>query len=147
LYKKPVARTTDADRTAHLRAIPLFAGLSEESLGRIAEAMTEFEASPGQVLIQQGHPGSGLLVVSEGTVVVERPAKEAIELGPGEFLGELALLTPEGLHTARVRAKTAAVLLAIGRTEFTRLIEAEPRIPLALVSALAARLAATMHRA
>jgi len=109
--------------------------------------MTEFEASPGQVLIQQGHPGSGLLVVSEGTVVVERPAKEAIELGPGEFLGELALLTPEGLHTARVRAKTAAVLLAIGRTEFTRLIEAEPRIPLALVSALAARLAATMHRA
>ena len=142
-----MAKTTDADRTAHLRAIPLFAGLSEESLRRIAETMTEFEASPGQVLIQQGRPGSGLLVVTDGTVLVERPAKEGVELGPGEFLGELALLTPEGLHTARVRAKTAAVLLAIGRTEFTRLIEAEPKIALALVSSLAARLSATTQRA
>ena len=141
-----MAKTTDADRTAHLRAIPLFAGLSEESLRRIAETMTEFEASPGQVL-RPGRPGSGLLVVTDGTVLVERPAKEGVELGPGEFLGELALLTPEGLHTARVRAKTAAVLLAIGRTEFTRLIEAEPKIALALVSSLAARLAATTQRA
>ena len=110
-------------------------------------AMDPNNANSVVAVTQQGRPGSGLLVVTDGTVLVERPAKEGVELGPGEFLGELALLTPEGLHTARVRAKTAAVLLAIGRTEFTRLIEAEPKIALALVSSLAARLAATTQRA
>jgi CRP-like cAMP-binding protein len=140
-----VAKATSADRITHLRAIPLFGGLSDESLGRIADAMTEFEASPGQVLIQQDRPGSGLLVVREGMVVVERPGKPTIELGPGEFLGELALLTPEGTHTARVRAKAAAVLLAMGRADFARLIEEEPKIAAAMLSGLAARLAHTMQ--
>jgi len=140
-----VAKATSADRITHLRAIPLFAVLSDESLGRIAEAMTEFEAAPGQVLIQQDQPGSGLLVVREGTVVVERPGRSTIELGPGEFLGELALLTPEGTHTARVRAKAAAVLLAMGRADFARLIQEEPKIATAMLSGLAARLSNTMQ--
>ena len=119
--------------------------LSDESLARIADAMTEFEAAPGQVLIQQDQPGSGLLVVREGTVVVERPGRSTIELGPGEFLGELALLTPEGTHTARVRAKAAAVLLAMGRADFARLIQEEPKIANAMLSGLAARLSNTMQ--
>lgn len=140
-----MAKTTSADRIAHLRAIPLFAELPEGSVGPITEAMTEFEASPGQVLIQQGQPGSGLLIVERGTVVVERPGRTPIELGPGQFLGELALLTPEGTHTARVRAKTAAVLLAIGRADFVRLIEQEPKTAIAMLSGLAARLAAAMQ--
>lgn len=130
----------------HLRAIPLFEGLAEDSLRRITNLMTEVEATPGQVLIQQDHPGSGLLIVEEGTVVVERPGRPAIELGPGAFLGELALLTPEGTHTARVRARTAARLLAVGRADFARLIEDEPKIALAMLSGLAARLTATMSR-
>jgi CRP-like cAMP-binding protein len=135
---------TDAsDRIASLRAIPMFAGLSDEALGRVAETMTEVEAAPGQVLIPQGRAGSGLLVVQQGTVMVERPGKPVIELGPGEFVGELALLTPEGLHTARVRAKGSGVLLAIARSDFARLLEAEPKIAMAVISALAARLAAT----
>ena len=142
-----MARTKSGDRTARLRTIPLFAGLSGESLGRIAEAMTEFEAAPGQVLIQQGQPGSGLLIVEDGAVVVERPGTPSIELGPGEFVGELALLTPEGTHTARVRAKGSAVLLAIGRSDFARLLQGEPGIAVAMLSGLAARLAATIQRA
>ena len=142
-----MAKTTSADRVAHLRPIPLFAGLSGDSLRRIAGVMTEFEAAPGQVLIQQGQPGSGLLVVEAGTVVVEGPGKPPVELGPGEFVGELALLTPEGNHTARVRAKSPAVLLAIGRADFARLIEEEPKIAVAMLSGLAARLAGTRQNA
>jgi CRP-like cAMP-binding protein len=142
-----VAKTSTAERVARLRAIPLFSGVSDGSLGRIGTVMTEFEAAPGQVLMQQAHPGSGLLVVEEGTVVVEGPGKPPVELGPGEFLGELALLTSEGTHTARVRAKTSAVLLAIGRADFARLIEDEPKIAIAMLSGLAARLAGTRQNA
>ena len=112
--------TTSAERLSHLRAIPLFAGLSPQALERVAGVMTEFDAAPGQVLIQQGQPGSGLLIVEEGTVAVERPGMAPIELGPGEFLGELALLTSEGTHRARVRAKSEARLLAIGRPRLRR---------------------------
>lgn len=140
-----MAKTTSADRIAHLRTIPLFVGLSDQSLGRIAEAMTEFEASPGQVLIQQGQPGSGLLIVEEGTVLVERPGQPTIEVGRGEFLGELALLTPEGTHTARVRAKAGAALLAISRPDFARLIEEEPKMAVAMLSGLATRLAGSIR--
>lgn len=142
-----MAKTSTAERVARLRAIPLFSGVSDGSLGRIGTVMTEFEAAPGQVLMQQAHPGSGLLVVEEGTVVVEGPGKPPVELGPGEFLGELALLTSEGTHTARVRAKTSAVLLAIGRADFARLIEDEPKIAIAMLSGLAARLAGTRQNA
>ena len=87
------------------------------------------------------------LIVEAGTVVVEGPGKAPVELGPGEFLGELALLTPEGIHTARVRAKSPAVLLAIGRADFARLIEDEPKIAVSMLSGLAARLAGTRQNA
>src|SRR5438445_9448708 len=147
MYKRLVAKTTSAERVARLRAIPLFSGLSDGSLGRIGAVMTEFEAAPGQVLIQQAQPGSGLLVVEEGTVVVEGPGKPPVELGPGEFLGELALLTPEGTHTARVRGNSSAVLLSVGRSDFAPLVEEDPNIALTLLSVLAGRLSLTSHAA
>lgn len=130
----------NSDRIEQLRAIPIFSGLREEALSRIASVLTEFEAPPGQVLIQQGQPGSGLLIVTEGKVVVERPGRRRLELGTGEFLGELALLTPEGVHRARVRTKTATTLLAMTRQDFDHLIEEEPRIAVAMLPVLAARL-------
>jgi CRP/FNR family cyclic AMP-dependent transcriptional regulator len=128
------------DRIERLRAIPIFADLPDRALDQIAGVLTEFAAAAGQVLIQQGQPGSGLLIVDQGTVVVERPGRRRIELGPGEFLGELALLTPEGMHRARVRTKTATVLLAMTRQDFGKLLEEEPRIAVAMLPVLAGRL-------
>jgi CRP-like cAMP-binding protein len=136
-----MAGTSSGDRVERIRTIPLFSGLPEATLRRIADAVTQVEAPPGQVLIQQGQPGSGLLIVEEGSVIVERPAHDPIEVGPGEFLGELALLTSEGVHTARVRARSDSVLLAIGRKDFLDLLEEEPRIAVAMLPTLAERLA------
>jgi CRP-like cAMP-binding protein len=129
------------DRSERLRAIPLFSGVAEPTLRRIAEAMNQVEVRAGQVLIQQGQPGAGILIVEEGSVVVERPGRDPIELGPGEFVGELALLTTEGVHTARVRTTTASVLLALSRQEFLDLLDEEPRIAVAMLPTLAERLA------
>jgi CRP-like cAMP-binding protein len=136
-----MAGISNTDRIERLRAIPILAELPESTLRRISDVMTEFEAAPGQVLIQQGQPGSGLLIVDEGTVTVERPGGAPIELGPGEFLGELALLTPEGVHRARVRAKTRCVLLAMSRQDFLAFLDEEPRIAVAMLPTLANRLA------
>jgi CRP-like cAMP-binding protein len=132
---------SSTDRIERIRAIPLFSGVPETTLHRIAEVMTQVEVPAGQVLIQQGQPGAGILIVEEGSVVVERPGREPIELGPGEFLGELALLTTEGVRTARVRTTTTSVLLAMGRQEFLDLLQEEPRIAVAMLPTLAERLA------
>ena len=97
------------------------------------------EASAGQVLVEARTAGSGMFVVEEGSVVVEREGR-TIELGAGQFFGELALLT-DTQRTARVRAKTYARLLAIGRDQFRELLESEPKIALAMLEVLAKRLA------
>jgi len=129
----------DAERAAALQSIPLFAGLSDAARLRIVEIAGELEASAGQLLVQPRTEGSGMFVVEEGTVVVERDGR-LIELGVGQFFGELALLT-DTQRTARVRAKTDARLLAIGRPEFRALLESEPKIALGMLEVLAQRLA------
>jgi voltage-gated potassium channel len=130
---------TDSERASALQTIPLFAALSEATRLRIVEIAGELEAAAGQVLVQPRTEGSGMFVVEEGTVVVERDGKQ-IELGPGQFFGELALLT-DTKRTARVRAKTDSTLLAIGRDEFRALLESEPGLALSMLEVLARRMA------
>ena len=130
-----------ADR---LRAIPLFAGLSDDALERVAEIATEVEQPAGIALARADDPGSGMFVIEEGTVVVEARGR-TVELGPGEFFGELALLVPEATRVARVRAKTPVRCLAVSRADFASLLETEPRIALAMLPVLARRLADVMQ--
>jgi CRP-like cAMP-binding protein len=122
-----------------LRSLPLFAGLPEASLARVREVATVFEAPAGAVLVEVGQPGSGLFILEEGSVVVELPGGGEVELGPGEFVGEMALLTDD-LHSARVRTRAGVRCLAISRRDFARLLDDEPRIAVAMLPVLARRL-------
>lgn len=133
-----------AARIEQLRAIPMFSALPDASLARIAGLLTEVSVPAGHVLMQQGKPGSGLLIVEEGIVAVERPGKPSFEVGAGQFLGDLALLTDAGVHTARVQARSPVRMLALGRSDFTKLLMDEPQIALSVLATLAARLAATL---
>ena len=85
-----------------------------------------------------------MFVLEEGTVAVEVPGK-TIELGPGEFFGELSLLVPESTRVARVRATTAVRCVAISRAAFEELIEGEPAFTLAMLHVVARRLWHEMH--
>jgi len=124
-----------------LRTVPLFAGVGDEHLERIASAATEFEVDGGYVLAERGQPGSGMFVILEGTVEVELPNDPPVALGPGEFFGELSLLT-DSPRLARVRAVTPVRGLAIDRAAFGGLLRDEPRIALAMLPVIARRLAA-----
>lgn len=134
---------TDAsfrESLGNLRKVPLFADLSEDALARIAESSTQFEASTGHVLVQPKKAGSGLFVIEEGSVTVELPGRK-LELGPGEFFGELALLRKDESHIARVCAASPCRLLAIRRDDFDGLLEAEPHLAVSMLKVLAERLA------
>jgi CRP-like cAMP-binding protein len=129
----------DEATSDRLRSLPLFAGLSEASLARVREVATVFEAPAGSVLVEVGQPGSGLFILEEGSVVVELPGGGEVELGPGEFVGDMALLTDD-LHSARVRTRAGVRCLAISRRDFAGLLDEEPRIAVAMLPVLARRL-------
>jgi len=72
-----------------LREIPLFSELSDDALQSLAGIVTEVEVPAQQVLTRPYDPGLGMFVIEEGKVVVEL-GDRALELGPGEFFGELS---------------------------------------------------------
>ncbi|HUH06365.1 MAG TPA: cyclic nucleotide-binding domain-containing protein [Egibacteraceae bacterium] len=130
---------TESDRTQRLRSIPLFSGLSDASLSQVLAVASEYEVPAGHVLIQRDQPGTGLFIIEAGRVVVERPAG-GVELGEGEFFGELALLFDGAVHSLRVHAATPVRFLALAREDFTQLVESEPQFALAMLRVLAQRL-------
>jgi CRP-like cAMP-binding protein len=122
-----------------LNDIPLLAGVSELGLARLEGCSAEFLAEPGQVLALEDDPGSGMFVICEGRVAVELRGG-SLELGPGDFFGELALLVPEGTRVARVRATSAVRCISIPREDFLALVETEPSFALSVLRELARRL-------
>ena len=123
-----------------LRRVPLFAGMGDEDLGRIAGAASEVEFPAGQVLVQPGAAGSGMFFIAEGTAVVETK-RDRVELGPGQFFGELALISEDETRTARVRAKTPLRCLALDRASFRKLVGEHPEAAAALLEVALGRLA------
>jgi CRP-like cAMP-binding protein len=140
--KSVVSAAVEPER---LREIPLFAGLGEEALARVAAVATELDSPAGTVLAHADDAGSGMYVVEEGTVAVEARGGFRAELGPGEFVGELTLLVPGAQRVANVRAATDVRCLAIARQDFAELLEQEPRLALAMLPVLARRLVAAMQ--
>ena len=138
--KRPPMIRFLADRTAQLRAVPIFAELDEPALERVAALATEVEFPAATVLIERDQPASGMFVILNGQAKVHLRGT-AVELGPGEFVGELSLLAHDLRRTARVSAATPVRCLAIARADFADLIESEPRIAVAMLPALARRLA------
>jgi Cyclic nucleotide-binding domain len=61
---------------------------------------------PGEHLVDQGEPGSGLFLLFDGVLLVLRDGRPVTEVGPGAVLGEMALLDG-GRRTATLRAVTA----------------------------------------
>jgi CRP-like cAMP-binding protein len=124
---------------AVLKRIPLFEGIDDAGLDVIARLATDFEAPAGRVLAEVGQPGTGLFVIEEGTVEVDLPDGGTVDLGPGDFFGEVALLT-DAPRNARVRAKTAVRCLAIERHVFDLLLDAQPTIAVKMLPVVARRL-------
>jgi CRP-like cAMP-binding protein len=122
-----------------LRALPLFAGMSEAGLTLVASGAADLEVEAGQVLALPGDPGSGMFVIREGDVTVEARSGR-ITLGPGNFVGELALLVPDAGRVARVRAATQVRCISISRDDFLALAETEPSFTFELLRELARRL-------
>jgi CRP/FNR family cyclic AMP-dependent transcriptional regulator len=128
------------DELTALRGQPLFAGLGDDVLRQVLDVAAVLEVPPGEVLTRASEQGHDIFVIIEGSVAVDDPGNDPIELGPGEFVGELALLVPDAVRSAWVRARTDLRCLAISGDDFQALLEAEPRIALNMLPVVARRL-------
>jgi CRP-like cAMP-binding protein len=108
-----------------LAATPLFAGLSSEVLEALVEHLVLELLEPGQQLFREGEPGDALYVVVEGEVAVlsEGPPRvETQRLGPGSFIGEVALLTDQA-RSSTVISVTPSELLRIDRVTLSNVLD------------------------
>lgn len=130
-----------ASRTKHLEhlaEIPLFSALSKRDLGRIAKASNEITVDAGHVLVDQGDAGREAFVIIDGTATVKRNGRKVGALGPGDAIGELALLD-HGPRTATVTADSELTALVLSAREFTGVIEEVPGLAHKLLGQLAQR--------
>lgn len=120
----------------HLSEIPLFSALSKRDLGRIAKASNEITVEPGHVLVDQGDAGREAFVIIEGTATVKRNGRKIGTLGPGDAIGELALLD-HGPRTATVTSDTQLTALVLSAREFAGVVEEVPGLAQKLLAHLA----------
>lgn len=132
------------DRSAHgwanvLGTVPLFNGISKRHLRRVADKATLKRYPPLTTIVKTGDAGDAFYVILEGTASVRRPGKRNIKLKVGDFFGEMALLDASP-RTATVEAETNVVTLRLGRAAFQKVLESEPKVAIAMLKTMAARL-------
>jgi len=122
-----------------LKSVPLFAGCSKADVQRIAEIADELDLAEGATLIREGERGREFLVVVEGTVRVTRKGRKLRDLGPGDFIGEIALVA-DVPRTATVTATSPVRLLVVTDRAFRRLLERTPTVSAKVLQSLGERL-------
>jgi CRP/FNR family transcriptional regulator, cyclic AMP receptor protein len=131
-----------SDVNEAMTKVPLFMECTPEELAQIARAFTSVEVSAGRVLARQGTRGYELLVITEGSATVDIDGEVVATLGPGDFIGEIALLDG-GPRTATVTAASDSVIEAMHAREFTELLLHAPHLMLNILKGVAKRLRAT----
>jgi len=125
-----------------IKAVPLFSRCSKKELQEVAALADEIDLPEGRVLTREGDTGHEFFVILEGTAEVRHGGRKVRTLGPGDFLGEIALLT-QLPRTATVTAATPLDVLVITAREFRSLLAHAPKVQTKVLEALAERLAAT----
>jgi len=129
-----------------LSSLPLFAGLSQTRLAALARECYIKRVAPGSYLFLQGEPADALYVVRSGSIAILLSSPDGRELvinemHPGDYFGELGLLTGQSRSThALARATEGSEVLVIPRRTFLALLEAEPSLPRRLLETTAQRL-------
>ena len=124
----PVDHDSPADQAACLRQVGLFALLSDEERSALVAASTVCRVDKGVAVVRSGDPGTSMFVVAAGVLEVmvtppgaSEPRRSGL-LGPGDFFGEMSLLT--GAHrSATVDTLCPAVLYEIPHTALAPLMQ------------------------
>lgn len=139
-----VRRTAQMNRAAALGRIEMFAAMADADRDLLAAAMRDAWFAQGEHLIRQGEAGDSLFLITQGTVsvrlAVDGEERELNSLHPGDFVGEMSLMTNE-VRTASCVAMTDVTSLTLDRAGFSDLLAKRPEMAESISAILAARAA------
>lgn len=119
-----------------IRGVPLFSGLDDRLLQRLAGEFFEKTYSDGDVIATEGEAGRTFVVIESGEVSVSVQGAEVTRLGPGQAFGELALID-KSARSATVRAVGQAHCYLMPIWSFRPIVEEHPEMAWTLLESLA----------
>jgi CRP/FNR family transcriptional regulator, cyclic AMP receptor protein len=122
-----------------LKRVPLFERCSRRELGQIAMLADELDLPNARDLTREGAGGFEFIILVEGEADVVRGVRVVNELGPGDFVGEIALVSGKP-RTATVRTRGPARVLVITASGFRTLMHDVPSIKDKVLAAVTARI-------
>jgi CRP/FNR family cyclic AMP-dependent transcriptional regulator len=135
VYNSAVARAS----VEMLKNVPLFADLDGRELEQIAGSMRERRFSAGDTVTQEGAGGAGFFVVETGQAEVTVAGAARGTIGPGDYFGEIALLTGSD-RTATITASSDMLCYGMTPWDFKPLVESNSAIAWKLLTAMAEKL-------
>jgi CRP/FNR family transcriptional regulator, cyclic AMP receptor protein len=139
------AKLAIARRVEVLGRVPLFAGLSRRQQQAVARACSTHRWPAGSLIVAEGSSDQFCYIVVEGAVDVLRKGHLIAQLGPGEFVGEIALLDP-GPRSATVKTSTEVVAVGLSRSAFLDVAGTDSSILLRMLESLARRIRDTTEK-
>jgi CRP/FNR family transcriptional regulator, cyclic AMP receptor protein len=122
-----------------IKTVPLFSHCSRAEIAALAGEADELTLPEGKELTRQGERGREFMVIVDGAAKVERDGTLVNELGPNDFLGEIALLS-DVPRTATVTTTSETTILVLTDRAFRRVADKIPSVHESLIAALTARL-------
>ena len=122
-----------------LKRVPLFERCSRRELGQIAMLADELDLPSARDLTREGAGGFEFIILVEGEADVVRGVRVVNELGPGDFIGEISLVTGQP-RTATVKTRGPSRILVLTASAFRTLMHDVPTIQDKVLAALAARI-------
>jgi len=115
------------DRASLVARVPMFQGLEKPRLNAIARLLRPRFVVPGETIIAVGENGDAMYFIATGAVEVRRPEAEPIQLGSGQFFGEMALITHRP-RVADVVTLSFCRLLVLDSSDFDTLMHADDHL-------------------
>jgi CRP-like cAMP-binding protein len=108
-----------------LKSVPLFASLGREDLRRVAQVADDIDVREGKELLREGEFAYEFMVIQDGQAEVTREGDHIADLGPGDFLGEMAALE-DGKRNASVVARSPMCLIVMTARDMRQLAKSIP---------------------
>jgi CRP/FNR family cyclic AMP-dependent transcriptional regulator len=129
---------------AFLKRVPLFSGLGERQLEKVAAGSVRRSFVRGRMVVAEGEPSSALYILLAGRAKVQRSDSEGKEvilavLGSGECVGEMSLID-DAPRSASVITMESCEFMAINKETFLATLEENPAIALKIMKGLVKRL-------
>ena len=122
-----------------LKHVPLFSRCTKRELERISRLVDEIDLPAGKELTREGDRGREFFVLVDGSADVARGGRKIAALGPGDFFGEIALVSGRP-RTATVTAAGPVEALVLTEQAFAGLMRANPGLQQKILQAVAERL-------